>query len=60
MTYKITAYTQGARWVVASGLANRESADRALQALLAKDGLRAHDSSGRLVPATFSIDVEDD
>lgn len=55
--YKIVAYNlAGARWDLATGFGSRASADRALAALLARDGARAADSNGYMVPVTFRIE----
>lgn len=56
-TWTVMANTQGARWPVVTGLPSREAASRALDALLARDGLSAADATGRKVAVTFGIEA---
>lgn len=53
--YEIYAYTQGARWVVVSGLSTKAAADKALIALIGRDGLTAADASGRRVAVKYEV-----
>jgi hypothetical protein len=56
-SYKVVAYAQGARWDLITGLSTREAADRAVAALIARDGMRATDATGRMTAVTFGIEV---
>lgn len=56
MYYRIIAYAQEAHWAVVSGLSSRDAADRAMAALLAKDGCTQTDASGRRVAVTYAIE----
>ena len=56
VTWSVTAHTQGARWTLVDGMPSRQAAAQALTVIIARDGLRAADGSGRMVPVTMTVD----